>query len=395
MRVSGKDPSVTSRDALLSTRPGKQIARQGLFKSKGYRMFARYRDEYEARFPAFADSLASELHGMIAGDPDPAGTQRRFAEEVGEESMALDPGTIGPVRDRLSDPAAVRDRVGRILDSNFVKMTFPVFSALYDAAEAGRRGGGEEGGGGEEEERAALKRDVVEGHVIAIDLSEPMDRIADRDEDLEYLDDYRLMNPHILAAARRRIGRGGGAVLESFEDGFRSAREGQAIDVALKSDPLSATAELVERSYAKYRAVMGTAGRNMALAERPLGEVFALGMARAAECAGCGNEIEDALKGGRVKVPSWPMYYSLLAGGDVRRGFEATMEKGRLYLREARTALGMLPDGFTHREFLEFLFLTLDHYNEFWYARLSRAGMWERLEATLPRRARGGGGPGQ
>lgn len=380
MRVSGKDPSVTSRDALLSTRPGKQIARQGLFKSKGYRMFARYRDEYEARFPAFADSLAAELHGMVACDDDPATTQRRFAEEVGEESMALDPGMIDAVRDRLSDPEAVRDRVGRILDSNFVKMTFPVFSALYDAA------AGEDAGG----ERAALKEDVVEGHVIAIDLSEPMDRIVDRDEDLEYLDDYRLLNPHILALARRKIGRGGSAVLEAFEEGFRSAREGQAIDVALKSDPLSATAELLERSYAKYRAVMGTAGRNMALAERPLGEVFALGMARAAECAGCGNEIEDALKGGRVKVPSWPMYYSLLAGGDVRRGFEATMEKGRLYLREARTALDMLPDGFTHREFLEFLFLTLDHYNEFWHARLSKAGMWERLGATLPRAEKGG-----
>ncbi len=380
MRVSGKDPSVTSRDALLSTRPGKQIARQGLFKSKGYRMFARYRDEYEARFPAFADSLAAELRGMVTCDDDPAATQRRFADEVGEESMALDPGMIDAVRDRLSDPAVVRDRVGRILDSNFVKMTFPVFSALYDAA------AGEDAGG----ERAALKEDVVEGHVIAIDLSEPMDRIVDRDEDLEYLDDYRLLNPHILALARQKIGRGGSAVLEAFEEGFSAAREGQAIDVALKSDPLSATAELLERSYAKYRAVMGTAGRNMALAERPLGEVFALGMARAAECAGCGNEIEDALKGGRVKVPSWPMYYSLLAGGDVRRGFDATMEKGRLYLREARTALDMLPDGFTHREFLEFLFLTLDHYNEFWYARLSKAGMWDRLGATLPRAGRGG-----
>ena len=371
------------RDALLSTGPGRRIVRQGLLKTKGYRMFSRYRAEYEARFPGFADSLASELHGMIAGDRDPAGTQRRFAEEVGDESMALEPGAIEPVRGRLSDPAAVRDRVGRILDSNFVKMTFPVFSALYDAAAESK---GEAAGGGNGGGRSALKDDIVEGHVIAIDLSEPMDRIADGDEDLEYLDDYRLMNPHMLAIARRRIGAGGGgAVLGAFEEGFRSAREGQAIDVALKSDPLSATAELMEASYAKYRAVMGTAGRNMALAERPLGEVFALGMAGAAECAGCGNEIEDALKGGRVKVPSWPMYYSLLAGGDVRRGFEAAVEKGRLYLREARTALGMLPDGFSHREFLEFLFLTIDHYNEFWYARLSRAGMWDRLGATLPR----------
>ena len=32
-----------------------------------------------------------------------------------------------------------------------------------------------------------------------IDLSEPMDRIVDKDEDLEYLDDYKFMNPYILA----------------------------------------------------------------------------------------------------------------------------------------------------------------------------------------------------
>lgn len=384
--MSGKDPSVTGRDALLSTRPGRQIARQGLFKSKGYRMFARYREEYESRFPAFSETLASELHAMIAADADPAGSQARFADEVGEPSMALEPGRIGEVRAGLADPAAVRDRVGRILDSNFVKMTFPVFSALYDAAAAAR--GGADG-------PAQLKEDVVEGHVIAIDLSEPMDRIADRDEDLEYLDDYRLMNPYMLAIARRRIGRGGAAVERSFEDGLRAAMDGQGADVGLKSDPLGATAELMERSYAKYRAVMGTAGRNMALAKEPLGEAFALGMAKAAECAGCGNEIEDALKGGRVKVPSWPMYYALLSGGDVRRGFEMTMEKGRLYLREARMALDALPAGFSHAEFLEFLFLTLEHYNEFWYGRLAGADMWDRLEGTLPRRGGGGGGGGQ
>ena len=42
-------------------------------------------------------------------------------------------------------------------------------------------------------------------HIIAIDLSEPMDRIMDKDEDLEYLDDYKLMNPYILEVARQKI----------------------------------------------------------------------------------------------------------------------------------------------------------------------------------------------
>ena len=46
-----------------------------------------------------------------------------------------------------------------------------------------------------------MREDIVDGHIIAIDLSEPMDRIVDKDEDLEYLDDYKLMNPYILKLA--------------------------------------------------------------------------------------------------------------------------------------------------------------------------------------------------
>ena len=65
-----------------------------------------------------------------------------------------------------------------------------------------------------------MREDLVEGHILAIDLSEPMDRIVDKDEDLEYLDDYRLMNPYILQIAREKIKRGGEIVLQEFEDGF-------------------------------------------------------------------------------------------------------------------------------------------------------------------------------
>ena len=54
-----------------------------------------------------------------------------------------------------------------------------------------------------------MREDIVDGHIIAIDLSEPMDRIVDKDEDLEYLDDYKLMNPYILKLAREKISKGG------------------------------------------------------------------------------------------------------------------------------------------------------------------------------------------
>lgn len=369
--MSGKDQSVTSKEALMGTKPGKQILKQGLFKSKGYKMFTKYKDEVDGNFAGFADRFTQGLLAEIKADPSPQSTQQAFADEVGSAEMALPASEMGIVRARLEDPAILKDRVLRILDSNFVKMTFPVFNALYDGAAqlAGR-------------DDPQLRQDIVEGHILAIDLSEPMDRIIDKDEDLEYLDDYKLLNPYILNLARQKIARGGELVLKEFEAGFKDAMEGQDLDEQLKSRPGEITVQEMEASYKKYRAVMGTAGRNMALAERPLGEAYYVGMARAAEGVGCGNEIEDSLRAGAVKVPSWPLYYSLVSGG-VEQGFGLTLERSRLYLAEARLALGMLPDGFSHTEFLEFLFLTVEHYTQHWYNRLERAKKWDEFESTL------------
>jgi hypothetical protein len=94
----------------------------------------------------------------------------------------------------LSKPELLADRVSRILNSNFVKMTFPVLDALFDAASLYYK----------QNLPSETRNAIVDGHLIAIDLSEPMDRIIDRDEDLEYLDDYKLMNPYILEIAREK-----------------------------------------------------------------------------------------------------------------------------------------------------------------------------------------------
>ena len=370
--MSGKDQSVVSKEALMSTKPGKQIIKQGLFKSKGFKLFNKYKEETEQEFPNFAERFARDLLNEIKSDSSPNSTQQAFAEEVGSTEIILQASEIDPIKSKLESPDVIKDRVMRILNSNFVKMTFPVFNGLFDAAS-------EYSGS-----NAELKQDIVEGHILAIDLSEPMDRIVDKDEDLEYLDDYKLMNPYILKLARDKISKGGETVLKEFEEGFKDARIGQYLDEKLKSKPTTITEEEMTLSYKKYRAVMGTAGKNMALAERPLGEIFYLGMARAAEGVGCGNEIEDSIKNGFVKIPSWPLYYSLLAN-DVKKGFEVTLEKSNLYLHDARLALELLPDGFSHKEFLEFLFLTVEHYNQYWYNKLQKANLWSDFQSKLPR----------
>jgi hypothetical protein len=257
---------------------------------------------------------------------------------------------VTDIKARLSSPEALGDRVKRILNSNFVKMTFPVFNALFDGATQYFNNSISE------EKRNA----VIDGHIIAIDLSEPMDRIVDKDEDLEYLEDYKFMNPYILTIAQSKIAQGGDTVLKAFEEGFRDARVGQYIDVKLKIKPASISDENMTECYKKYRAVMGTAGRNMALNRRPLGDIFHLGMAKAGECVGCGNEIED-----------------------VRRGFELTMAKSELYLDEAKIALDMLPESFQLKPFLEFLFLTVRHYNQHWYNELVRRAPFEEFQQKI------------
>ena len=369
LAVIGKDDSVTSKEGLSTTRTGRSILKEALFKSRGYRTFVKYKEETARQFPDFESRFVEGMVQALESDGDPVATQREFAHEIGTDRLMADPDHIDDTRARLLEPDTMADRVHRILDSNFVKMTFPVFNALFDAANP--------------HSDPALKRDMVEGHILAIDLSEPMDRIVDRDEDLEYLKDYRLMNPYILGLARSKISRGGVAVLKSFEDGFRDARSGQYMDEELKSHPDRMTEVQMEYSYKKYRAVMGTAGANMAMAEPPLSEAFYSGMAHASEAVGCGNEIEDSLQNGYVKVPSWPLYYSVLSG-DVHTGFEATLERSRQYLERARLSLRLLPDGFTHLEFLKFLFMTVEHYTEFWYNRISKADRWLQFQKSIP-----------
>jgi hypothetical protein len=208
--VSGKDQSVVSKEALMSTKPGKQIMKQALFKKKGYKLFNHYKEETEKEFPNFAERFAQDLFKEIKSDSSPNSTQQAFGDEVGSTEIILQASEIDPIRLKLDNIEVIRDRVARILNSNFVKMTFPVFNALFDGA-AEYLGNKD----------AQLKQDIVEGHILAIDLSEPMDRIVDKDEDLEYLDDYKLMNPYILKLARDKISRGGDVVLNEFEEGFK------------------------------------------------------------------------------------------------------------------------------------------------------------------------------
>jgi hypothetical protein len=370
--MSSKDEFLFKKSALMSTKSGKEILKQSILREKGYKQFYKYNSNTEDRFQDFTKRFLLSLHTQIISDPSPLGTMKKFVEETASADLALEDNKISDVRARLSKPELLADRVNRILNSNFVKMTFPVLEALFDAASLYYK----------KNLPVETKNAIVDGHLIAIDLSEPMDRIIDKDEDLEYLDDYKLMNPYILEIAREKISQGGDVRLRSFEDGFKDARTGQSMDTKLKMKPDSINDENMIDCYKKYRAVLGTAGRNMALNMKPLSEIFSFGMAKAGESVGCGNEIQDAIKNGAIKTPSWPLYF-FVATNDVKKSFELTMKKSENYLNEARLSLEMLPHDFEYKPFLEFLFLTVSHYNQYWYNDLNRRDLYPLLHKNL------------
>lgn len=370
--MSSKDENIFSKESLTTTDAGKDILKQAVFHGKGYKQFQHYKEKSEEEFPRFVKRFVSDLYTQIKNDQNPSATLSAFISEVGADELSLDGSKISNVKQRLLDLNTLTDTVQRILNSNYVKMTYPVFHALLDGANSYLN----------LQISEEIRNALIDGHIIAIDLSEPMDRIIDRDEDLDYLDDYKLINPYILNLARTKIGKCGEDVSKSFEQGFKDARIGQYVDYKLKMNPQSISDESMAECYKKYRAVMGTAGKNMALSRQPLAEIFYLGMARAGESVGCGNEIEDSLKNGAIKVPSWPLYYAINTN-DVRKAFQLTIRKSELYLEDARMALEMLPDNFETKPFLDFLFLTVKHYNQFWYNRLKKEDPFAIFEQKL------------
>jgi hypothetical protein len=370
--MSTKDEMTFSKVALMSTKSGKVIMKQILLQEKGYKQYNKHKAYAEKEFPEFTKRFLLSLHEQIISDTNPNSTMKKFIEEIGSPELSLEESKIQLVKSRLSKPEILADRVQRILNSNFVKMTFPVLNALFEASSEYYK----------ENIPKDIKNSLIDGHVIAIDLSEPMDRILDNDEDKEYLEDYKLMNPYILEIARQKISVGGDAVLKAFEDGFKDARIGQYIDYRLKTKPESISDENMIGCYKKYRAVMGTAGRNMALNMNPLNDIFHLGMAKAAECAGCGNEMEDAIKSGSIKIPSWPLYYAFITK-DVELAFELTLRKGEIYLEEAKIALDMIPHDLEIKPFLEFLFLTVNHYNQYWFNEMKRRELFPYFQKNI------------
>lgn len=357
----------------LSTPSGRELVLRRAVGDRGIKQLEFYSEKANVYFSDLPTVYTKGLHNLIKQDEEPRRTLAVFEESYRNfPELALDDKKIDPVKQKLLNVDALRLRVNRLLASDFISKTGFIFLALCEGAL-------KHNGITLTEE---AKRNLLYGHMIAIDLSEGMDRAIDRDEDLEFLDDYRFMNPYILKLGQEMISAVDQSVYQSFESGFKRALKAQSLDRRAKEHPKSVTHENMNRIYGKYRAVIGTAGRNMALNRGKIAEIYDFGMAKAAEAGGCTDELMDSLKAGFFEIPSWPFFFAIQTG-DPRKAFELTLKKGRCYLDEAKIALEMLPRDFPVRPFIDSLFLVLGHKMEHAYNTTMREISFSSLEEQL------------
>jgi len=60
--MKSKDENIFSKGSLMTTEAGKDILKQAVFHSKGYKQFQYYEERSEEEFPKFVKRFVSDLH---------------------------------------------------------------------------------------------------------------------------------------------------------------------------------------------------------------------------------------------------------------------------------------------------------------------------------------------
>ena len=87
--MSSKDDFLFRKSALMGTKSGKEILKQGILREKGYKQFYKYNNNIEERFQDFTKRFLLSLHTQVISDPNPALTMKKFVEETASGEMAL------------------------------------------------------------------------------------------------------------------------------------------------------------------------------------------------------------------------------------------------------------------------------------------------------------------
>lgn len=130
--MSGKDDHIFNKINLLTTPSGRMILKSGLLKDKKYSLFKYYLEESKKEYSGFVQRYKDGIYELIHSDPSPIDTHKAFIDEIGgPKELELETNQIDIAKAKMTDRSMINDRIDRILNSNFVKMTYPVFFCTF------------------------------------------------------------------------------------------------------------------------------------------------------------------------------------------------------------------------------------------------------------------------
>ena len=126
--MSGKDDFIFNKLNLLTTPSGRMILKSGLLKDKKYSLFRHYLEVSKKEYGGFVQRYKDGIFELISSDSTPIDTHKAFIDEIGSpKELELEINQIDLAKEKMTDQSIINDRIDRILNSNFVKMTYPVF----------------------------------------------------------------------------------------------------------------------------------------------------------------------------------------------------------------------------------------------------------------------------
>lgn len=320
-----------------------QLSSHKFLRSKAWKQFLFYREKSKDRLQSFHRKLLKELHQKIKNDENPYGSASSLAEELGFTELNYNTRKEAlQAKERLEDEKLLEERLYQLEETKFIKTTAPFFEGIIDAISKLERQPEEE------------MEQIYYGHYCAIQVSDGGDRIIDKDEELNRLEDYKLMVAHVDRIATENI-EPYPEVYKSYVEGLKLAKIGQRRDRELKENPRLITYQRMEECYLKVFEPIGRTARNLTKNIQPYAELLHVGAGKISSVMMIGDEEQDLIEGGKIEVPSWILYYSMQKG-DIMEGLKLTLEKAKKYEEEARIMYKMLPGDFPIKPLLSLLF---------------------------------------
>ncbi|MDI6798780.1 MAG: hypothetical protein QMD12_02170 [Candidatus Aenigmarchaeota archaeon] len=348
-----------SKLEVLKTLSGFKLAFHKIYRSSGIEQFEYYEKLGKELLGEFKKRLLQKISSYIKEDKNPLSSINNFAEEMGFSDLRCESESEArDIREKLLKTENLNNALTCILDSKFISDTAPAFIAISDGVCRYKK----------LNIPKTSQHQLIFAALEGLLTSNCIDSNIDKDEDLELLNEFKLVGSKAIRLARKDcLEAGGEQALELFNNGLKDGNIGQHEDRRIKENPSSISREKMETCFHKYNPI-GTAAQILSWDQEPLAEINYRGGCFLGKAAGVIDDFQDALEKNKIDIPSWQFYHIYLTK-NVKKGLRLALEEGKNYIKEGEKARDMLPSDYSILPFLGVTFLALDMQLHVFYKR--------------------------